>query len=116
MLDRLEGDLELKIYKTLIHFSDVDTGNLFQVDTIGHLGRMWLIPEWLDSAREGIRKPTRIMCLDVLPHQKTPGGPTDFILNAGISRAVFDGEAKPKPGDVFIVIEEPDIRFPSIGG
>ena len=97
-------------------FSDVPDGIIYKVDTIEYEGKMWLVPEWLDNPRGGWRKPTRIICLDVLPHQKTPGGPEDFVLNGGIPKSVFDGLIPTPREEWYIVIESPDIQFPAIGG
>ena len=106
----------MEILTTIIFFSDIPEGNIYKCDTIEYEGKMWLVPEWLDSPREGWRKPARIICLDVLPHQKSPGGPSDFVLNGGIPKSVFDGQIPTPPEDVYIVIECPDIKFPAIGG
>jgi hypothetical protein len=106
----------MKIFTTLMFFSDVPEGVIYTVDTIGYQGKMWLVPEWLDSPREGWRMPARIICLDALPHQKSPGGPADFVLNAGIPKAVFDGQSQPEQEICYEVIERPDIKFSAIGG
>mgnify|MGYP001579347307 FL=1 len=100
----------------MIFFSDVDDGMIYKMDTIEYQGKMWLVPEWLDNALEGWRKPARIICLDALPHQKSSGGPADFVLNAGIPKSVCDGQIQTQPEDLYIVIERPDIKFPAIGG
>lgn len=106
----------MKMFTTMVFFSDVDDGSIYKMDTIEHEGKMWLVPEWLDNARGGWRKPARIICLDVLPHQRTPGGPADFVLNAGIPKAVCDGQLPQQQEDLYVVIEAPDIKFPAIGG
>ena len=99
-------------------FSDVPEGIIYKVDTIEYQGKMWLVPEWFDNPLGGWRKPVRIICLDVLPHQKTPGNPeADFVLNAGIPKSVFDdGQIPLQPEDLFVVIESPGIFFSAIGG
>ena len=97
-------------------FSDVDDGTIYKMDTIEYEGKMWLVPEWLDNAAAGWRKPARIICLDLLPHQKSPGGQADFVLNAGIPKSVCDGQIPTQPEDLFVVKEAPDIKFPAIGG
>ena len=98
-------------------FSDVPEGIIYKVDTIEYQGKMWLVPEWLDNPRGGWRMPTRIICLDMLPHQKTPGNPAaDFVLNSGIPKSVFDGLAQTQPEERYVVIERQDIQFPAIGG
>ena len=107
----------MNIFKTLLAFSDGDDGALYRVDTIEHEGKMWLVPSWLDNPVAGHRIPERLILLDVLPHQKTPDGPADFVLSPGIPKSVFDGEVLPQPGDGFVVIEVPeDIQFPAFGG
>ena len=100
----------------MVFFSDVSDGQLYRMDTISYQGKMWLVPSWLDNAQKGWRIPERIIWLDVLPHQATPGGPTDFVLSAGIPKAVCDGQIPQQPEGLFLVIERPDIRFPAIGG
>lgn len=109
--------MEKKILKTLISFSDLDDGFLYRVDTIEYQGKFWLVPTWLDKPTEGWRIPERIICLDVLPHQKTgTSDPADFVLSHGIPKSVFDGRIPPQSEDSYIVVERPDIRFPVIGG
>ena len=109
----------MNIFKTMAFFSNDDNGKIYLVDTISYEGKMWLVPEWLDNPRGGWRKPTRIILLDILPHQKTQGGDSHahFVLNHGIPKSVFfDGQIPPQPEDYFVVIEGQDIQFPAIGG
>jgi len=108
----------MKIFKTMMSFSDVAEGIIYKMDTIEYQGKMWLVPEWLDSPLRGWRMPARIICLDVLPHQKTSGtnAPADFVLNHGIPKSVCDGQIQTQAEDLFVVIERPDIKFPAIGG
>jgi hypothetical protein len=108
--------MEMKILKTMMFFSDCDEGTIYKVDTIEYQGKRWLVPEWLDNAREGWRSPARIICIDLLKHQNSPGGPADFVLNDGIPKAVFDGQIPPQSEGFYVVIERPDIKFPAIGG
>lgn len=101
----------------MMFFSDVPDGKLYKVDTIEHQGKMWIVSEWLDNPLAGLRKPTRIILLDLLPHQKSSGGPADFVLNDGMPKYIFDGQPPRTPEDArFVVIERPDILFPAIGG
>ena len=97
-------------------FSNASDGILYRIDTIRHEGKLWLVPEWFDNPKAGWRKPVRIVCMNGLPHQETPGGPTDFVLNAGIPKSVFDDPAQPQSESGYLVIERPDIRFPAVGG
>lgn len=108
--------VENKILKTLAFFSDIKNGIIYRVDTIEYKGTYWLVPGWLDNPAGGWRIPERIIRLDILPYQESPGGPADFVLNSGIPKSVFDGQIQPEQEGQYIVIERPDIRFPSIGG
>lgn len=111
------GVSDMDILTTMVFFSDIPDGKIYKCDTIEFEGKMWLVPEWVDNPREGWRKPVRIICLDILPHQKSPGGPADFVLNHGIPKSVFfDGQIPSPPEDLYVVIERPDISFPAIGG
>jgi len=104
----------LKIYKTMVYFSDDTHGNIYKVDTIEYEGKYWLVPEWLESPQEGLTMPKRIILLETLQHQKNIGGAiSDFVLNDGIPKAVFDGE---QAGGIYIIIENPDIKIHSAGG
>ena len=103
----------MKIFTTTVFFSDDTQGNIYTCDTIEYEGRMWLVPHWLESPSERMRMPVRIVLLDVLPHQKTPGSPFgDFVLNQGISKAVFEGRVLPTPESGLVVVESPKIKIP----
>lgn len=102
----------MKIFKTMTAFENDPSGAVYQVDTIEHAGKMWLVPHWIENPAEQWRAPVRIICLETLAHQKTPGSPYgDFVLNAPISRAVFEGRAPPPAGSFYTVIEAPPIRL-----
>jgi hypothetical protein len=103
----------MKILKTMMAISDAEDGRIYKVDTIEHEGKFWIVPEWIDNKVTGWSSPTRIILLDVLPHQKSPGGPADFVLNYGMPKSVFyEGRIPPQPEHRFVVIENPDIKFP----
>jgi hypothetical protein len=103
------------ILKTAVIFSDFATGKIYKVDTIEYEGKMWLVPEWLDSPKSGWQMPARIICLDGLHYQKADGKEVDFVLNAGIPKSVFDGTQIPL-GDRYVVLERPGIQFPTTDG
>ena len=98
----------MKILKTMVSFSDLEDGSVYKMDTIEYQGKLWLVPEWTVDRVAGLTRPTRIICLDPLPHQKTPGGPSDFVLNYGIPKSVCIG-SRIAQEDLFVVIESPDI-------
>ena len=98
-----------KLFKTLVCFDD--SGAWYKVDTIEYEGKMWLVPDWIDMPEEKCKRPTRIICLDALRHQNTPQGSADFLLTYPMPKSVWnDGKIPSKPEDVFVVIEEPNIR------
>ena len=106
----------MAILKTLMFFADMHVGVLYKVDTIRFEEKLWLVPEWLDNPKAGWRTPVRIICLDGLPYETTPRGPTDFVLTTGMSKPVFEGHVQPHLQSGLVVRERPDIRFPAFGG
>jgi hypothetical protein len=87
-------------------------GSIWQVDVIEHEGGFWLVPEWFEFPELGTRKPVRIISLKTIRHQDQDGGPFPrFVLNAPISKDVFDGVPTPKAVQ-YVVIEQPDISRP----
>jgi hypothetical protein len=101
----------MKIFKTAVYFSDCQESKIYRVDTIEYEGMFWLVPEWNDFPEAGVTMPDRIICLDGLVHQETsPDAAVQFVLNNGIPRSVYDGQIP--IGDKYVVIKNPDIRFP----
>jgi hypothetical protein len=100
------------IFKTLLAIEG-GGDKIFHMDTIDYKGKKWLVPEWLEAPTEGWKKPKRIICLDKLAHSKAPTGfEADFVLNYPISKSVLNGEIPIRLISVFLVLENPDIRFP----
>jgi hypothetical protein len=97
----------MKILKTLITFTDANLGIILKCDTIEFEGKYWLVPEWLENATTGKMQPLRIICLDLLPHQKT--SLVDFVLNDPIPKCVFDGEIPVETTLNFQIVESPQI-------
>lgn len=96
----------MKIYKTLMFFSDSDPGHIFACDTIESDGKFWLVPDWLDNIATKKRTPIRMICLDGIKHQRVAvGKPSDFVLNEPIPKCVFDGQAP--QGTSFQIVENP---------
>jgi len=95
----------------MVSYSDLDDGTIYKMDTIEYQGKMWLVPEWTVDRLEGLTRPTRIICLDLLPHQKITGEgvPADFVLSDGIPKSVCDGQIQTQQEYSFFVIENPDI-------
>jgi len=92
----------------------IQGGNsLFLSDTIEYEGKLWLVPEWLESPTEGYKIPARIICLSNLTFQKLGGTfPADYSLSVPVPKAVFDGTHQQPSTLGYVVVERPDIRFP----
>lgn len=102
----------MKIYKTLVFFTDAHLGKIMQCDTIKFNGKFWLVPRWIDNLTEGTRTPLRIICLDYLPHEKLDDfGDVDFALNSPIPICIFDGEIPDETEYQFEIVESPDLRL-----
>lgn len=103
----------MKIYKTLVSFTDANLGKIMKCDTIQIGDKTWLVPEWKDNTATGKSKPTRMILLDSLPHRKIsdPSGPADFVLNVPIPRCVFDGVIPQGTTLQFQIAEGQDIVF-----
>lgn len=87
------------------------SGGVFHMDTIEYQGGFWLVPEWLKELGSNIGMPARLIRLDSLPHQKTPGSPLgDFVLNNPLPKDVVDRHSPVKTGSGYEVIQYPDLQ------
>jgi hypothetical protein len=101
----------MKILKVLV---GLDDGTIVKVDAIEYEGGLWLVPQWLDVPAQRVTKPARLIRMDVLQHQRMP--PTykaDFVLNAGMPKALFDCSAPLKSALGYEVRELPEISLPA---
>ena len=105
-------EVDMKIFKTML----TSDGNIQFMDTIEYEGKMWLVPEWLDSISLRVSTPLRIIGLDAFVHQKMPGNPADFLVELPIPKSVFEGQIPPELKGVVQIVESPDIRFPYLPG
>jgi len=72
--------IEMPVWKTALFFEGESIADGMSVlDTIEHEGRKWLVPFWLTDESSGLSKPERIICLDLLPHQKSGAIHYDYI-------------------------------------
>ena len=100
----------MKIFNTLVGSED---GQMRTCDTIEHEGGLWLVPHWCVAPTEGWRKPTRIIRMDLLPHQKmSDDWPQDYMLSGPIPTSVLFGQTPPEEAHGFDVIDRPDIKLP----
>jgi hypothetical protein len=107
----------MKTFKVIVQMED--DGSLGQCEAIEHDGRVWLVPYWLESPTRAETKPSRIIPLDILQHQKLSAGnpySADFILNDPMPRNLFDEKISPQLAKLFQVVEAPDIVIPAGGG
>jgi hypothetical protein len=104
----------MKILKAAFFFSDVpvEERQTYVGEAIEYEGSLWLVTGWLPDIERKWQKPTRIVCIDTVRHQRVG----DLVaVNAGIPKALFDGQIPPKSGDKFVVKDDPDIKFPYRG-
>ena len=100
----------MKIYKTLISFTDAHLGKIMRCDTIELDDNFWLVPEWRENTDTGKMKAARIILLSSLPHQKADAGIFgDFVLNEPIPKCVFDGITPSQTKLDFHIVENPEI-------
>jgi len=102
----------MKIFSTLLSLEDDMTGTIYLMDTIQHEGRFWLVPQWLEAPSQGWRKPARIICLDLLPHQTMSSHKADFLLNQPLPRCAYDGTVPTQLEKQLVVIIAPEIQVP----
>lgn len=85
--------MRVEIFKTQLFFSDYDQGRPHLVDTILHLGRWWLVGEWLLQPGAGDKMPTVLVLLDGLAHEEmSHHHPFRFLLTNAIPKSVLDGQ------------------------
>lgn len=82
---------------------------------IEYQGKLWLVPKWFVSDREGWKTPAYIVCLDHLEVQdlRGKGFPGDFSVPVAIPKAVLDHLLQGEPVAGWTVIDRPPIRFRS---
>ena len=83
------------------------------VDTIRHLGKLWLVLLWADGADGKTSMPARLLCLSVLPHQVTKGLQHDFVLTNPLPQEMLDPEVPLASSNDFIAIDLMQMRFPA---
>lgn len=98
----------MKVLRTLVGSG----GGIFMCDTLEYEGGIWLVPHWLLDPVRRVRMPVRIVRMDLLPHQKSTFGGSDFLLNGPMPRAVLDGVTQFAEGMQYEVVESPPIQIP----
>ena len=82
----------MTIYAAMV----VTGGTLLKVDAIVHAGRLWLVPNWLDTPDGRSTMPARIIRFDNLEHSDLRGkGQPNFVVQGPIPKELF-GVQTPK--------------------
>lgn len=101
----------MKFRKALIYSDDAV---IRKCDVVDFEGKLWLVPYWLESPSEGVRRPIRIIRIDSLPLQNTVDTAfgVDLLLKCKVPISLL-GLASPKePVTEFEVRELPNLAVP----
>jgi hypothetical protein len=85
-------------------------GMLVVLDGIEWQGKLWIVPNWLDSLSQGVTMPARIIRFDNLMHSDARGT-GNYVLTASIPKELL--EVKTPQQDIvgYEYIELPDIQI-----
>ena len=104
----------MRLTRTIGAVADED-GRIYHIDTIiDNLGQAWLVPEWIESPFQGLRRPRRVILMNNLRYQRANRPDFEFVLNDPILRPILNGE--PNLPKAYTVIENPDMPFPTAKG
>jgi hypothetical protein len=81
------------------------------VDAIEYAGTLWLVTHWVDSPDESMTMPARLVCLSLLPYQKTEGSLHDYVLNKPLPKEIFDLDAPPPEGIGLVVLDTMKVQM-----
>lgn len=102
----------MKIEKTRLYFEGDLLGDPPTLcPTLTYQGKKWLASPWIDNSATGKSRPERIVCLDLLEHQKSTHPRYQYVLTRPIPKSVFEGEIPPAAKGIFVVVENPPIEF-----
>jgi hypothetical protein len=87
-------------------------GTVNTMTVIEYDEKNWLVPEWLDYKDAKVTMPARIVCLDLIPHERSPSTDHQFVVSGPVPRSVCEGRCPPQLRKQYLVIEGPDIKFP----
>lgn len=100
----------MEIYQTMVFFEEERTGRSFLVGTIKFAGELWLIGATKLATAEEPEVPTRLVHLESLDYQRTPGDPDHhFLLNNPMSRAALTGQGQQPASTVYTVLAGPAV-------
>ena len=98
--------IEAKTVKALVA---LDTGGMVRIDVIEFEGKKWLVPQWQYNKAKGLRRPMRVILLDVIQHQASPLPEVAWVINHPLPKALLDGPLPPGQAIGFVVYEEPNV-------
>jgi hypothetical protein len=88
--------------------------SIFLFDGIEYEGKVWLVPEWLDSPDGQWCKPKRIICVTNLRHQDLRDRKVrsaDLSVIEPMPKEILDGKIAELPNSKYIVVELPSFRI-----
>lgn len=95
-----------------------DGTSIFDLPAIEHQGKLWLVPQWLESTDGVWIRPALIISTENLHVQdlRGKGHAADFAVNAPIPKAVLEGRVRSPEAAGYVMVERPELRFrkPSI--
>jgi hypothetical protein len=102
---------KMTIRKAMVIINYDGRHEIHEVDVVEYQGEFWLVPEWLDNSVQKITKPTRLVSLAHLPHQRVSGR-QEFVVHDPVPSYVLFGRIPPETKGRYAVIEFPDLSFP----
>jgi hypothetical protein len=98
----------MRVFRTAIPRDD---GSQFICDTIQHDGKLWLAPEWVETAY-GYSRPARLIGLSGLKYRSMPlRSEVDFVMEHPVPEAVLQGRVQGADAAPFVILENPDVRI-----
>jgi hypothetical protein len=95
--------------KTVKALIALDTGGMVRCDVIEFENKKWLVPSWQYNKAKGLRRPMRVILLDIIPHQPSPLPEVAWVLNHPLPKALLDGQLAPGEAIGFVVYDEPNV-------
>lgn len=95
--------------KSALVYTTGNSGETFKMDCVEREGKTWLVPTWIESLDGRYKVPARLILLDNLPHEVTPGAPFgDFLLNIALPIELLNRASSVPSKEPFVVIDLPD--------
>lgn len=103
------GRRSKKIYKAAV----IMDGAIYEMETIEHLGRYWLVPGWLVRQGDLWMQPERIIALATIDHSANPDGPEpQFAVYNPLPKSLERGVVPAGQEGEYEIVEKPEIFFP----